>query len=82
MEGHCGSSSAPVVALGMHYLSILARHVSGSQVAIIVDAVLAPLTASGTVLVAPRPETIVQTDIGGFFASSASTELKLGSCHQ
>ena len=82
VEGRRGSSSALVVAPGMHYSSILAGHVPGSQVAVVVDAVLAALTAPSTVLVVLRPETISQTDIGGFFAPSASAELKLGPCDQ
>ena len=82
VEGRCGSSSAPAIAPGMHYLSILAGHVLSSQVAVVVDAVLAALTAPDTVLVALGTETIAQTDIGGFFAPSASAELKLGPCHQ
>ena len=43
MEGRCGSSSTPAVAPGMHYLSILAEHVPGSQVVAIVDAALTAL---------------------------------------
>ena len=81
MEGRHGSSPALAVAPGMHYLSILAGHVLDSQVAVVVDAVLAALTALGTVLVALGPEMIAQTDIGGFFAPSAFVELKLGPCH-
>ena len=82
VEGRCGSFFAPAVAPGMHYLSTLAGHVPGSQVAIVVGAVLVVLTAPSTVLVAFGPETIAQTDIGGFFAPSASVELKFGPCHQ
>ena len=58
VEGRCGSSSAPVVAPGMHYLSILAGHVSGSQVAVVVGAVLAALIVPSTALVALGSETI------------------------
>ena len=58
VEGRCGSSSAPAVAPGMHCSSILAGHALGSQVAVVVDAVLAALTAPGTVPVALGPETI------------------------
>ena len=58
VEGRRGSSLALDVALGMHYLSILAGHVPGNQVAVVVDAVLTALTAFGTVLVALGPETI------------------------
>ena len=47
VEGRYGSSSAP----GMHYLSILAGHAPGSQVAVVVVAVLAALTAPGIALV-------------------------------
>ena len=82
VEGCCGSSLALAIAPGMHCSSILAGHALGSQVAIVVDAVLAALTAPGTMSVALGPETITQTDIGGFFAPSASAELKLGPCHQ
>ena len=82
VRGRCGRSSALAVAPGMHYLSILAGHVSGSQVVVVVDAVFVALTVSSTVLVALGPETIAQTDIGGFFAPSTSTELKLGPCDQ
>ena len=82
VEGHCGTSSALAVAPSMHYLSILAGHVPSSQVAVVVDATLAALIAPSTVLVAFGPETIAQTDIGGFVAPSASAELKLGPCHQ
>ena len=71
MEERCGSSSAPAVAPGMHCSSILAGHVLGSQVAAVVGAVLAALTAPGIVLVALGPETIAQIDIGDFFAPSA-----------
>ena len=82
MEGRCGSSYAPAIAPGIHCLSTLVGHVPSSQVVVVVDAVLAALTALGTVLVALGPEMIAQTDIGGFFAPFASTELKLGPCHQ
>ena len=58
VEGRCGSSLALAVAPGMHYLSTLAGHVLGSQVAVVVGAVLAALTAPSTVLVALGPETI------------------------
>ena len=52
VEGRCGSSSAPVVALGIHCLSILAGHVPSNQVAVVVGTVLATLTVPGTALVA------------------------------
>ena len=44
--------------------------------AVVVGAALAALTVPGTALVALGLETIAQTDIGGFFAPSASAELK------
>ena len=91
VEGRCGSFSALVVALSIHCLSILAGHVPGSQVAVVVGIVLAALTIPGTTLIALDTDLVgsdtalglgTQAGIGGFFALFASTELKLMPCHQ
>ena len=52
VEGRYGSSSAPVVAPSIQCLSILAGHVPGNQVVVVVGAVLVALTVPGTALVA------------------------------
>ena len=94
VEGRCGSSSAHVVAPGIHCLSILARHVPGNQVTVVVGAIVAALTAPGTMLVssdtaladigsvALGPEVSAQTGIGDSSLLSASIELRLVPCHQ
>ena len=86
VEGRYGSSSTLAVAPGIHCLSILAGHVPGNQVAVVVGTILAALTVPSTALVALDTDMVgsdtALADIGGFFAPSASVELKLVPCHQ
>ena len=91
VEGRYCSSSVPAAAPGIQCLSILAGHVPGNQVAVVVGDVLVALTIPGTALVALDIDMVgsdtalglgTQAGIRDFFAPSASTELKPMPCHQ
>ena len=84
VEGRYGSSSAPVVAPGMYYLSILAEHVPGNQEAVVVGAALATLAVPGTTLVALDTALVDfwPKMIGGSLAPSAFVELRPGQCRK